>query len=131
MLYGANDPWLVNRKRGDTKRKTYVALLCGATDYLFGKPLYNTIANVTNVVFSKESIGDHGLTDKIKPNTVREMLRSYPQRIRPSFGRFLLRETKWRAAQFEATLHSEKRSQRLHVQEMNEKWRLKQQNASD
>ena len=131
MLYGTNDPRLVHRKRGDTIRKTYVALLFSATDYLFGKPLYNTIANVTNVVFSKESVGNRGFADDIKPDTVREMLRGYPLRIRPSFGRFFLRENKWRAAQLEATLHSKEKSQRLHVQEMIKKWDSKKPNASD
>ena len=85
----ANAPWLIIRKRGDTRRKTFVAKLSYATNFLFGKTLYNTIATVTNVVFSSNNTWLTGDLDRASPITgknVREMLRDNAQGIRPSFG---------------------------------------------
>jgi hypothetical protein len=119
-LYKPNptrDPWLVKRKRGDTRCKTYVAMLFKTTDYLFGKPLYSTIANVTNVVFGNGSASDHGRPKPMTDSTVREMLRGHVGRIRPSFGARLCPAVKARTAELEA--------------ELDKKLRLKKQKASD
>ncbi|MGC1779769.1 MAG: hypothetical protein WBB34_17690 [Xanthobacteraceae bacterium] len=99
-------PWLVKRKRGDTRRKTFVAMLFKETDYLFGKPMYSTIANVTNVVFSNHSIelGDQSHVKPITDGTVREMLRGHVERIRPSFGPLLYPRVKARRQELEAEL---------------------------
>ena len=82
VIKPTNDPWLVARKRGDLRRKTFVAKLSYTTHLLFKKPLHNPIANVTNVVFCSEQ---HGATP-ITGETVREMLRGKALRIRPTFG---------------------------------------------
>jgi hypothetical protein len=72
------EPWLVARKRGDLRRKTFVAKLSNATHFSFKKTLPNTIANVTNVVFTAQNVY---LTPYQRPEslvtgeTVREMLR--------------------------------------------------------
>ena len=71
VIKPTNDPWLVTRKRGDLRRKTFVAKLSYTTHLLFMKTLHNPIANVTNVVFCSEQ---HGATP-ITGETVREMLR--------------------------------------------------------
>lgn len=82
-------PWLVDRKRGDIERRTYAAHLFAAADEIFGRPLYSTIANVTNVVFSAQTSGDHRSANSITVSTVREMLRNHVRPIRPSFGHLL------------------------------------------
>jgi hypothetical protein len=75
--------WLVTRMRGDTQRRTYVAKLAYATRLLFDKTLFNTMANVTNVVFSGKN-HDVGQKGEISEETVRDMLRRRPKRTRPN-----------------------------------------------
>jgi hypothetical protein len=85
----ANAPWLIVREYGDTRRKTFVAKLSYATNVLFGKTLLNTIATVTNVVFSSNNACSNGDLDRVNPikgTNVREMLRHWAHGIRPSFG---------------------------------------------
>jgi len=86
-----NDPWLVTRKRGDLRRKTFVGKLSYATHLLFKTPVHSAIANVTNVVFCTIGLASkqHGATP-ITGETVREMLRLNPPRIRPTFGRSVM-----------------------------------------
>jgi hypothetical protein len=105
----AIDPWLVIRKRGDTRRKTFVAKLSYATYLLFMKTLHNTIANVTNVVFSSQSTnlpGGPRRESLITGETVREMLRRNAQRIRPSFGPLIMPLFEARKKQLEAELEN-------------------------
>jgi hypothetical protein len=88
-----NEPWLVTRKRGDLRRKPFVAKLADKSQRLFMKTLHNTIANVTNVVFSSESanlIGDERHQVQLTGEDVRQMLRVNAPRLRPSFGRVIL-----------------------------------------
>ena len=89
----ANEPWLVTRKRGDLRRKPFVAKLAYTSQLLFMKTLHNTIANVTNVVFSSQSanlIGDERRQVQLTGEDVRQMLRVNAPRLRPSFGRVIL-----------------------------------------
>jgi hypothetical protein len=89
----ARDTWLVTRRRGDLMRKTFVAKLAYTSHLLFGNELYNTIATVTNVVFSSlnpHSSGDQRRITPIKGKNVREILRVHANRIRPSFGPVVL-----------------------------------------
>jgi hypothetical protein len=85
----ANAPWLITRKRGDMRRRTFVGKLSYATNFLFKKTLLNTIATVTNVVFSSNNTdlsGDLGGLSPITGDDVRQMLPDNAQGIRPSFG---------------------------------------------
>lgn len=89
----ANDPWLVTRKHGDIRRKTFVAKLSYTTHALFKKTLANTIATVTNVVFSSQSddlTGGQRRESAITGEDVREMLRTHAQRLHPSFGPLIM-----------------------------------------
>jgi hypothetical protein len=67
---GIDDPWIITRRRGrefDPKIRTFIFSL--PTEVLFDKPLYGTIAQITNVVFHR--------TD-MTGSKVREMLRLPP-----------------------------------------------------
>lgn len=100
----ANAPWLIARERGDTRRKTFVAKLSYATNFLFGKTLHNTIATVTNVVFSSNNASSNGDFDRVNPvkgTNVRNMLRDTAQGICPSFGPIIM-------PMFEARMKSRK-----------------------
>ena len=103
----AIDPWLVTRKSGDTRRKTFVAKLSCTTYLLFMKTLPKTIANVTNAVFSSQNanlpIGQRR-ENPITAETVREMLRRNAQRIRPSFGHEIMSLFETRRKEIEAAV---------------------------
>ena len=67
---GIDDPWIITRRRGrefDPKIRTFIFSL--PTEVLFDKPLYGTIAQITNVVFHR--------TD-MTGSKVREMVRLPP-----------------------------------------------------
>ena len=105
----SNEPWIIARKRGDLRRKTYVAKLSYKTHQLFWKTLFGTIAKVTNVVFSGEHAAsdDQRLGHRVKPITrsnVREMLRVNAQKIRPSFGPLIYPRIKARMKEIESAL---------------------------
>ena len=103
----ARDPWLVTRKRGDLRLKTFVARLSYTSQLLFMKTLHNTIANVTNVVFSSQSanvIGDECRQRRLTGENVRQMLRVNAQRIRPSFGPVIMPMVEARKKEIEAEL---------------------------
>ena len=100
-------PWLVDRKRGDIERRTYAAHLFAAADEIFGRPLYSTIANVTNVVFSAQTSGDHRPANSITASTVREMLRNHSRPICPSFGHLLYQRRQVPEAELDNALQSE------------------------
>lgn len=52
----ADDPWIIARRTADDRLRTFVADLSIATSLLFRKELYNTIANIANVVFSRNDV---------------------------------------------------------------------------
>ncbi len=52
----ADDPWIITRQRNDAKVRTFVVDLSIPTQLLFGTPLYGTLANVANVVFSRDDM---------------------------------------------------------------------------
>jgi len=60
------DPWVIVRKTPDVGMRSFVIGLSITTLTLFGKPLYHTLANITNVVFGRRDITD---------GRVRELLR--------------------------------------------------------
>ena len=101
------DPWLVTRKRGDLRLKTFVAKLSYKSQLLFMKTLHNTIANVANVVFSSQSAnvsGDERRQRRLTGENVRQMLRVNAQRIRPSFGPVIMPMFEARKKEIEAEL---------------------------
>ena len=103
------DPWLITRKRGDLRLKTFVAKLSYTSQRLFMKTLHNTIANVANVVFGIESanaIGDERRQKRLTGENVRQMLRVNAQRIRPTFGLALMPMVEARKKEIEAELDS-------------------------
>jgi hypothetical protein len=108
----ANEPWLVTRKRGDLRRKPFVARLAYTSQLLFMKTLHNTIANVTNVAFSSQSadlIGDERRQRRLTGGNVRQMLRVNAQRIRPSFGPVIMPMFEARKKEIEAELENPRR----------------------
>jgi hypothetical protein len=84
----AKSPWIVIRKRGDMRLKTFVARLSSTTFFLFKRPLYTCIANVANTVFNCQDGFSNGYSPArpITDRTVREILRDSGLRICPSFG---------------------------------------------
>jgi hypothetical protein len=62
----ADDPWIIERDRGDHRIRTYVVDISIVARELFGTPLYGQLATVANVVFA---------TDKLTGQMVREWLR--------------------------------------------------------
>ena len=62
--------------------------LCEQTEFLYGKPLYSTIANVTNVVFCKTSGDDGRSSTSLTASNVREMLRGHVGRIDQALASF-------------------------------------------
>ena len=88
----AYEPWITVRKRGDFQLKAIVGRLAQVTYALFMKPLYGTIANVTNVICVIEQIklgGARGDAKSLTGQEVREILGDYPHQLRPTFGPFL------------------------------------------
>jgi hypothetical protein len=61
-----DDPWAIVRKTPDVQMRSFVVCLSIATIQLFGKPLYHTLANITNAVFDRRDVTD---------GRVRELLR--------------------------------------------------------
>jgi hypothetical protein len=64
-----DDPWVVVRETPDVQMRSFVISLSITTIQLFGKPLYRTLANITNAVFDREDVTDE---------RVRELLRIRP-----------------------------------------------------
>lgn len=81
LPYGS---WPLVRQRGDMRRRAFVILLFMATDDIFAKPLFGTIAKITNVVFRGIKSLDH--------TNVRQIARGYRRRIRPSLDPLLYKE---------------------------------------
>ena len=52
----ADDPWIIERKKGDLELRAFVADLSVTTNMLFRKTLHGTLANVTNVVFDRQDV---------------------------------------------------------------------------
>ena len=105
----AQDPWLVTRKRGDLRLKTFVGRLSYTSHLLFMKTLPNTIANVTNAVFSSPSanvIGGKCRQRRLTGENIRQMLRVNAQRIRPSFGPVIMPMFETRKKEIEAELEN-------------------------
>jgi hypothetical protein len=63
----ADDPWIITRRRGDSKVRTFVANLSITTRQLFGRTLYGTLATVTNVAFNRQDITDTKVRDMLRP----------------------------------------------------------------
>ena len=61
-----DDPWVIVRETPDFQMRSFVVCLSIATIQLFGKPLYHTLANITNAVFDRRDVTDQ---------RVRELLR--------------------------------------------------------
>jgi hypothetical protein len=82
------EPWIIVRKRGDIRRRTIVGKLAHVTHSLFMKPLYGTIANVTNVICAIEptNLITDGEGKSLTNEDVEEILGDYAREIRPSFG---------------------------------------------
>jgi hypothetical protein len=81
----ANEPWIIVRKRGNLRQRTFVTRLAYTSHLLFGKNLYSTIATVTNIVLGASrdtSSDDQELVDQ----NVRDILGDNAQQIRPTFG---------------------------------------------
>jgi hypothetical protein len=55
---GADDPWIITRRRADPKVRTFVADLSIQTQLLFGNALLGTLATVANVVFNRNDMTD-------------------------------------------------------------------------
>jgi hypothetical protein len=103
----AQDPWLVIRKHGDLRLKTFVGRLSYTSQLLFMKTLHNTIANVANGVFSSPSanvIGDQCRQRRLTGENVRQMLRVNAQRIRPGFAPVIMPMVEARRKEIEAEL---------------------------
>ena len=112
LIKSINDPWLITRKRGDLRRKPFVARLAYTSQLLFMKTLHNTIANVTNVAFSSQSadlIGDERRQRRLTGENVRQMLPVNAQRIRPSFGPVIMPMFEARKKEIEAELENPRR----------------------
>jgi hypothetical protein len=89
MQPGAYEPGIIVRKRGDIRLRTIVGRLASVTYALFMKPMYGTIANLTNVVCAIEHIKlglDRGEAKFVTREDVVEMLEDYLPELRPSFG---------------------------------------------
>lgn len=92
MHSAACKPGTIVRKRGDIRLRTIVGRLANATYALFMKPLYGTIANLTNVICAIEQIKlghDRDEAKMVMREDVIEMLGDYPPELRPSFGPLL------------------------------------------
>jgi hypothetical protein len=61
-----DDPWVIVRDTCDAPMRSFVISLSIASMQLFGKALYNTLANITKVVFERNDVTD---------SVVREILR--------------------------------------------------------
>ena len=61
-----DDPWVIARETPDVQMRSFVIGISMKTLELFGKPLYHTLANITNVVFDRRDVTD---------GRVRELLR--------------------------------------------------------
>jgi hypothetical protein len=61
-----DDPWVIVRETPEVRIRSFVIGLSITTMQLFGKALYSTLANITNVVFERDDVTD---------GKVREMLR--------------------------------------------------------
>jgi hypothetical protein len=88
----AGDLGIIVRKRGDIPLRTIVGKLAKVTYALFMKPLYGTIANLTNVICAIEQIKlglDRDEAKIVTREDVIEMLGNYPPELRPSFGPLL------------------------------------------
>jgi hypothetical protein len=85
-------PGIIVRRRGDIRLRTIVGRLATGTYGLFMKPLYGTIANLSNVICVIEQIKlglDRNEARAINRNDVIEILGQYPPELRPSFGPLL------------------------------------------
>jgi hypothetical protein len=92
MQPAAWEPGIIVRKRGDIRLRTIVGKLARATYTLFMKPLYGTIANLTNVICVIEQIKlglDRNEAKIVTREDVIEILGRYPPELRPSFGPLL------------------------------------------
>jgi hypothetical protein len=69
-LEPGDDPWIITRRTGDIRLKTFIIDLSIPTVLLFGKYLYSTLATVANVVFA---------SNNVTHEKVREILRSSPE----------------------------------------------------
>jgi hypothetical protein len=65
-----DDPWVIVRDTCDAPMRSFVISLSIKTMGLFGKALYTTLANITNVVFD---------TADVTEERVRELLRVRPE----------------------------------------------------
>jgi hypothetical protein len=68
-LEPGDDPWIITRRTGDIRLKTFIIDLSIPTVSMFGKYLYSTLATVANVVFA---------SNNVTHEKVREILRSPP-----------------------------------------------------
>jgi hypothetical protein len=59
-------PVVVHRDHGENSVRSYVAYLAGTTQRLFGKPLYGTLANISNVAFDRTDITDDRIHDMLR-----------------------------------------------------------------
>jgi hypothetical protein len=82
------EPWIAVRRRGDIRRRTIVGKLAHVTHSLFMKPLYGTIANVTNVICAIDptNLTTDGEAKSLTDEDVEEILGGYAREIRPSFA---------------------------------------------
>jgi hypothetical protein len=64
------DPWVLVRDTPDARMRSFVISLSITMLTLFGKPLYHTLANITNVVFDRKDVTD---------SRVRELIRVRPE----------------------------------------------------
>jgi hypothetical protein len=65
-----DDPWVIVRKTPDFQMRSFVIGISIMTLQLFGKPLYHTLANITNVIFDRKDVTD---------SRVRELIRVRPE----------------------------------------------------
>jgi hypothetical protein len=65
-----DDPWVIVRETPDAQIRSFVITLSDTTKRLFGKALYGTLANITNVVFDRTVLTE---------GRVRELLRIRPE----------------------------------------------------
>jgi hypothetical protein len=65
-----DDPWVIVRETSDVQIRSFIIDLSITPLQLFGKSLYNTLANITNAVFDREDVTD---------GRVRELLRIRPE----------------------------------------------------